>query len=201
MGVAPTERATGRRDDVARAAYSVISRDGFDRASLRAIAAEMNCSTGVLTHYFRDKRALTKFVLDRLLEDLIAAGDTPAARATTLEKTILAILPHNEESRIWWRVFLHFSTASINDPSLRDDEARRETIVVERLRDSLLREVAAGRLPEQIDADLEAHALLPFIDGLGFHSVLAPHRYTRALQRRLVSAAVEKLSRCNVIAA
>ena len=198
--VGSPEHIVARREDVGRAAFSVIARDGFERASMRAIAAEMQCSTGVLTHHFRDKRAITKYVLDRLLSDLIEWGEHPVARAMTLERTILSLLPHDEESRAWWRVFLHFSSASINDASLRVDEARREAVVVDRLKDSLKREIAAGRLPKGLDVDQEAHALLPFIDGLGFHAVLDPSRYTRAMQKKLLRATIDRLAKVDVSA-
>jgi AcrR family transcriptional regulator len=42
-----------RRLDVSEAAWRVIAREGLDRTSLRAIAQELGCTTGVVTHYFR----------------------------------------------------------------------------------------------------------------------------------------------------
>ena len=52
-----------RRIEVAKAAWQVIIREGLDRTSMRAIAQELGSSTGVVTHYFRDKEDLILFAL------------------------------------------------------------------------------------------------------------------------------------------
>ncbi|MHC5718782.1 MAG: TetR family transcriptional regulator, partial [Nostoc sp.] len=54
-----------RRIEVTKAAWRVIVREGLDRASMRAIAQELGSSTGVVTHYFRDKEELTLFALEQ----------------------------------------------------------------------------------------------------------------------------------------
>ena len=55
---------------VATAALELISRKGLKNASLRAIALELDCTTGVLTHYFRNKDELLLFVLDTIMNRL-----------------------------------------------------------------------------------------------------------------------------------
>ncbi len=54
-----------RRLEVAQAAWRVIVREGLDRTSMRAIAQELGSSTGVVTHYFRDKEELILFALEQ----------------------------------------------------------------------------------------------------------------------------------------
>ncbi|MEL6124504.1 MAG: helix-turn-helix domain-containing protein, partial [Bacteroidota bacterium] len=61
-----------RRLEVSEAAWRVIVREGLDRTSMRAIAQEMNCTTGVVTHYFRNKEALILFALGQVTERLQA---------------------------------------------------------------------------------------------------------------------------------
>ncbi|MEO0804599.1 MAG: helix-turn-helix domain-containing protein, partial [Cyanobacteria bacterium J06642_2] len=61
-----------RRIEVAEAAWRVIVREGLDRASMRAIAQELGTSTGVVTHYFRNKEDLTLFALERVFENVLA---------------------------------------------------------------------------------------------------------------------------------
>ena len=53
-----------RRIEVSEAAWKVIVREGLDRTSMRAIARELDCTTGVVTHYFRDKQELILFALN-----------------------------------------------------------------------------------------------------------------------------------------
>jgi AcrR family transcriptional regulator len=60
-----------RRIEVANAAWRVIVREGLDRTSMRAIAQELGATTGVVTHYFRDKEALILFALERVFEHVL----------------------------------------------------------------------------------------------------------------------------------
>jgi AcrR family transcriptional regulator len=50
-----------RRKEVAEAAWRVIEREGPDGTNMREIAREAGRTTGVVTHYFRDKRELMAF--------------------------------------------------------------------------------------------------------------------------------------------
>jgi len=50
-----------RREEVAEAVWTIIGRVGVEKATLREIAREANCSTGMLSHYFRDKDELVRF--------------------------------------------------------------------------------------------------------------------------------------------
>ncbi len=54
-----------RRLQVSEAAWRVIVREGIDRASMRAIAQEMGCTTAGVTHYFRNKQAVSFLPLTR----------------------------------------------------------------------------------------------------------------------------------------
>ena len=60
----------GRRLEVTEAAWRVIVREGLDRTSMRAIAQELGSTTGVVTHYFRDKDELTLFALEQVFQNL-----------------------------------------------------------------------------------------------------------------------------------
>ena len=52
-----------RRRDVSEAVWRVLSAGGFGALTMRAVAAAMNASTGLLTHYFATKRELMRFAL------------------------------------------------------------------------------------------------------------------------------------------
>ena len=59
---APTDH-DARRRDVSEAVWRVLARHGFGGLTLRAVAAEMGASTGLLTHYFPSKDALVRHAL------------------------------------------------------------------------------------------------------------------------------------------
>jgi AcrR family transcriptional regulator len=177
-----------KRQDVARAAFTVIARHGLDAASMRAIAFQMGCSTGVLTHYFRDKFELIKFVLDTALEQLteqIAAIRTMDG-SNSLAQMIMAMLPNSPENETLWRVMVAFNLASMNEPSLQQDQERREDLVIdgyERLLSDFKRD---GVLKNSVDVKNEAIFMSCFVDGLASHVLMAPKRYNLELQKKLV---------------
>ena len=55
-----------RRRDVSAAVWQVMAARGFAGLTLRAVAAELGATTGLLTHYFPTKRALVEYALDLL---------------------------------------------------------------------------------------------------------------------------------------
>ena len=60
-----------RRIEIAKAAWQVIVREGLDRTSMRAIAQELDASTGVVTHYFRNKEEFTLFALEQVVKSTL----------------------------------------------------------------------------------------------------------------------------------
>jgi AcrR family transcriptional regulator len=85
-----------RRMEVAKAAWRTIVREGLDRTSMRAIAQELGSSTGVVTHYFRDKEELILFALEQVfktvLEDMKACAQGQQG-IDRLEQMMFTALP------------------------------------------------------------------------------------------------------------
>ena len=67
-----------RREAIAEATWRVIERAGPDGANMREIAREAGYTTGVVTHYFRDKRELMAFafglMVDRSMARVVGAA-------------------------------------------------------------------------------------------------------------------------------
>ncbi|MER5641979.1 TetR family transcriptional regulator C-terminal domain-containing protein [Kitasatospora sp. NPDC002227] len=71
-----------RRAEVSEAVWQVLAERGFGGLTLRAVAARMGASTGLLTHYFSGKRALVAYALD-VLEKRNEERARPATEALT----------------------------------------------------------------------------------------------------------------------
>lgn len=81
-----------RRDSVADAALTVMLREGIEGAGLRAIAREAGCTTGLLTHYFRDRRAVIEYALDRNIVRFFAALDNQFDGARSGRDQLVAMM-------------------------------------------------------------------------------------------------------------
>ena len=84
--------------DIADAALDVVVRDGFDRLTMRSVAAQLQHPVMNLYHYVDGKDALLDLVLERVLESVEtseASGDWRADVTSTLDqlRTALTLYP------------------------------------------------------------------------------------------------------------
>jgi AcrR family transcriptional regulator len=187
-----------RRAAIARAAWRTIARDGVGASTVRAIAREAGCSTGVLQHYFPDKDALLLHALrlataqtgSRMAQRARAARGTAALRAVLREA-----LPVDADSRLEWRIWLAFWGRAVNDAALAAEQRRRYVEWRGLLRDLLGDARGRGELPRRLDPAREAEALVAFVDGIGLSATLEPARMPPRRQLALVDAYLARL-RC-----
>src|SRR6201999_1319524 len=57
-----------RQREIADTLLRVIGTSGFEKASMRVVAREAHCTTGVLTHYFSSKDDLIAHAIDLLFD-------------------------------------------------------------------------------------------------------------------------------------
>jgi len=185
-----------RRAAIARAAWRTIARHGVDASTVRAIAREAGCSTGVLQHYFPDKDALLLHALrlataqtgGRMARRAQATRGTAALRAVLREA-----LPLDADSRLEWRIWLAFWGRAVNDAALAAEQRRRYVEWRGLLRDLLRAAQRAGELPHRLDPAREAESLVAFVDGIGLSATLEPARMPPRRQLTLVAAYIERL--------
>jgi AcrR family transcriptional regulator len=179
-GEPATERLDTRRGEIIAAALRVIERDGLHAASVRAIAREMGCTTGVLSHHFRTKDDLTALAcseVTRAIARRVTAADTSGEPRQQLLNTGLAVLPDDPDSNQAWIVWLHFLGVALQRPELMERHSRA-TVAVRRHIGGLLREFRSrGVVGADLDPEFEANYLFALLEGLGTHSYISPDVY------------------------
>jgi AcrR family transcriptional regulator len=186
-----------RRLEIVHAAWRVILREGVTQTSMRAIAQELGSTTGVVTHYFRDKDELMLFALDQIIEQTISALESAAVDkhgAMRLEGMLLATLPLTSEIGYGWQIWLAFLGYSIGRAPLMEEHRLR----YEKLRIVILRELkdleAQQVLRFGLNLEVETNAMIALVDGIGTNFVINPERFTPEYQcyliRRFVLALV-----------
>lgn len=189
--------ASERRDAVVRATCTVIARDGLDRASLRAIAYEMKCTTGVLTHYFRNKDELLQFTFDAIVERINGGADLTRETRPTIEQLkgwLEEFLPNDAESRMWWKVWLSFTLTALTHPQQNRNHAALYTQLRDIWAGILTKLQAQSILRADMDIDLEADTLLFLTDGICIQALLSPDALPRARQVEILSNHLDRLS-------
>lgn len=163
-----------RRTHVIAATRRVLARDGLARLSMRAIAVEADCTTGLVTHYFADKQHLVSE----------AMADTARAQAERARKhfrgqiadaaeVLAELLPldrnRGDETRVW----LAFYAQAIGDEDLlaqhQQHYAQWRAIVSDGLRTLGVENSRIATATERLVIDL---------NGLAVQGVLDPGYWT-----------------------
>jgi AcrR family transcriptional regulator len=185
-----------RRIEVTEAAWRVIVRDGLDRTSVRAIAQELGASTGVVTHYFRDKDELTLFALKRVFENLledIKAYTDGRQGIERLEQMIFSVLPFEARGIPGWQVWVAFLGYAIGREKLVQEHRKRYSLLHEILYKELIDLQASKLIRDDLDLMLEANALIALVDGIGTSIVINPEHFRPEQQRYLVQRHIRTL--------
>jgi AcrR family transcriptional regulator len=178
-----------RRIEVAKAAWRVIVREGLDRASMRAIAQELGSSTGVVTHYFRDKEELTLFALEQVFENVLEDMKTCAEGRQGVDRLVQMIfvaLPLEDIDKADWKVWVAFLGYSIGRERLVQEHRKRYDFLRQIIRQELADLQKALLIRADLDLTLEANALIALVDGIGTGVVIFPKQFSADQQKYLV---------------
>jgi AcrR family transcriptional regulator len=167
-----------RRRDVAEAVWRVLEAGGFPALSMRAVAAEMGATTGLVTHWFGSRDEL----VDHALEVLHERTDASLGEHASLRDRLLAVLPTTEEGRELSRIWVSFWGLALVDAGLSAREAAR----YERWRAWL-----RPHLPSETAVDL----LTSSVHGLVVQALFDPDRFPAYRLEELLDALLDTLVR------
>ncbi|MWV57802.1 TetR/AcrR family transcriptional regulator [Rathayibacter sp. VKM Ac-2754] len=183
---------TAIQEKLSEAVFATLAERGAVGLTLRAVAERADCTTGLVLHTFRDKRALLLHARDvlhertRLRFDALTTDDLDPEAA--LRAVASAALPTDPAGLAEARAWIGFLSAALSDPILAERHAVHNRAFVERLEGLL--EAIDGPRP---DAPDRAAALASAVEGIstlaaGDADSWTPDRQRRALD--VVLAAV-----------
>jgi AcrR family transcriptional regulator len=185
-----------RRMEVAKAAWRTIVREGLDRTSMRAIAQELGSSTGVVTHYFRDKEELILFALEQVfktvLEDMKACAQGQQG-IDRLEQMMFTALPLEDNDGEDWQVWVAFLGYSIGREHLVREHRKRYDVLRQIICQELTDLQTAKLIRSDLNLTLEANALIALVDGIGTGVVICPEQFSAEQQKYLVRRHINSL--------
>ncbi|MGV9422854.1 TetR/AcrR family transcriptional regulator [Streptomyces sp. NPDC003656] len=195
MPPAPVDHES-RREDVSRAVWQVLAEKGFGGLTLRAVAAAMGVSTGMLMHYFPAKRALIAHALS-LLESNTAGRprrEHPAPGLATVRAMLLDILPLTPDDTARNRIWVSSWDLSLADDALAAEQAERYTRLRATLSPHLSAARDAGELPPDADPDQLAATAVAFTHGLVVQALFDPDRFPEDVQTAMLDGFLASLA-------
>jgi TetR/AcrR family transcriptional repressor of bet genes len=144
-----------RREQICRAASTVIAREGFSGTTMRVVADEAGVSTGMLNHYFANRQdllmhALT-FVSERAHGRMVLAldGIPPGRERVVAMLDSMLADGEDQDAGETWRVWINAYGEAVRLPELRHAiEARLNSWY------SLIDYALEGLMPAQAEGEI-----------------------------------------------
>jgi TetR/AcrR family transcriptional repressor of bet genes len=152
-----------RREQICRAAATVIAREGFAGTTLREVADEAGVSTGMLNHYFSNRQDLLTqtlvFVSERTQAKVKDAMEGLPPGWERLRALLYASLPTGEVVNEGWRVWINAYGEAVHRAELRHTiEARLQEWYP--ILDHALEGLVPPETPEQVPWSWRLDAIL-----------------------------------------
>lgn len=179
-----------RRRDVSAAVWNVLAAHGFAGLTLRAVAAELGATTGLLTHYFPNKKTLIAYAM-QLLENRTESRPRrpPGEGVAAVRSALLDVLPLTPDATVSNRIWVSSWDAALSDPDLSADYARKYADGRARLTRRIATAQQLGELPAgdpaPIAAAAHAFALGLIVQALFDPAVFPPERQIELLDTYL----------------
>jgi AcrR family transcriptional regulator len=184
-----------RRDEILTATWRVITRDGLDKTTVRAIAREADCSQGILAHYFDDKDDILAKALvmsHRRVRQRTAERTAGEQGLAALRTAMLEALPLDDERAVEAQIEVSFWGRMLADGNLVELQRTEVETLRNRLRAHLDEAKQLGELRSDLDLDVAVHELMVLNDGLSVQFVHEPARVAPERQLQLLDRLLER---------
>ncbi len=189
-----------RRREIADAVLRLVAREGIGGASLRAIAAESGCSTGIINYYCGNKEAILVTALReatrRVAERMVSIQHLKTG-IDRVQALLEAGLPIDDENNANCRIFYHLAAEGLTDPQLASELASYYAWWRTHVRVAIEESQKTGAFAP-FNAVTLAESLVGLAEGLGVQGMfdsekMNPQRLCRdlAVTIRLLAAASE----------
>lgn len=186
-----------RRQELRRAAFEVLQREGMAGATLEKVAAHAGASKGIVLHYFRNKQELFEHAMREANLGLRRAVVERLRTAGTPYQRVLAVVEANFDERFYEPSVAHAWLALCAEVPREPQLARIQAVIHARMHSNLVSALKA-MLPRE-EADRTALLASGLIDGLwlrlGLQSGGIPRDEAIALVRGLIDRQLPAASR------
>ncbi|GIN16306.1 HTH-type transcriptional regulator PksA [Shouchella clausii] len=187
-----------KRKSIAEAAWSIIKKEGIEKASIRRVAIEAGMSAGALRHYFSTKDEMLLFIMDYYLEEGKKRSQSKSWSDNPLQavaEVLLELIPIDEEKKIETSVWWILALQSLTSDTLKEKKDEMTNGMYELASSMIEILVLQGILSDSTNVKLEKSRLAVLIDGLSIHALLRPDVYSPDKVKEVIRYHLETL--CN----
>lgn len=181
-----------KREELVRVILNVISEQGLNGATLRAIAKKGGFSSGVLVHYFSNKEEMIAFAFSAFLDEVFSRIENKLPKAPSKRHKVKIILEEflpqsddiftNKLTILFWSEALHNDVLRNN---LNKQYARWRSMLMSILISNDVRDRrTVGKLEDAIDA------IIAMSDGLLIGETFSPERFSARRRNKMIDMAL-----------
>jgi len=187
-----------RKLEIAQATWVAIKARGIENLTLRDIAIEAGFTTGVFSHYFKDKNSVLRYsfiiAYRNAYDRIIKANEDIPDGFMRIRNALVEILPDARRPESIAFVSLCFGIRNSKDPLL----AKEYKIKMAELRESLNSYILDVLNKDEIHIQKTPGELIDLfsalLDGLCIQALLDPKTHTRKRCIRTIENMIEELS-------
>ena len=187
-----------RRREIVMATWRVIAGGGLAGTTIREIAREAGCSTGVLSHYFTDRQdilASAMVMAHRGVRERTDAQINGLRGLQALRIMMLESLPLDEQRVLEARIEACFWGEAVGNERMMKMQNREVDGLCARLRTRLVEAEDDDELRVGVDVDDVVDELLNQVDGCSIQAVLNPTRVPADRQVARLDAVLDRIRR------
>lgn len=174
------------------AVMDIVSREGFEGATIRRVAAQAGCSAGAVQKRFSTRSQLLRSAFELVVTtalERIMATEVPTADTLIERQRLAAVetLPLDATRRCEGLIWTSYLLRAAIDETLSDLPRYLDRTVHNALAHDLADAQAAGTLARELNVDTLADALLALIDGIAIRMLYSPETEQAALLAALDS--------------
>jgi|SRR5690606_4202164 len=180
-----------RRKELADAARVVVACQGIDALTIARVASATGYSTGVVNHYFPNKRQMLLHTyistVERARERLAPLLDQSPP---DLDLCLKAFLPVNQAQQQEWLLWFSFWGLAVTDKEFEMEQRNRLEAAQTMFQHLFRMHIAHGLLPAEAEAEFLAHHCVTLINGIAVQAVFdmqawPPQRQCAMIKRGL----------------
>ena len=176
-----TSVAELRRGEIVDGAIRLIARAGYEAATMRGLAAELEVSTGTITHWFATKNQVLGAVMDELAARTTQRIAAELEDASTPREVLIALgdasVPDTPEQVDDQRCWSELAARAARTPDLAERHLQLYNGWRRRMEKAVDEGIRAREF-RKLDAAEWARTYAALIDGLALHVLLHPESVT-----------------------
>jgi len=186
-----------KRTTIAKAAYDVIATHGIRKATMRAIAQQAECTTGMVVHYFKDKQDVLLHAHNHAAQDVrsrMREHERNYRGLALLLELLIEVLPTDARRKNNWKIWMSFWDTSVSGGRVSGEQSTRVSEWHRRLRRALSQAVEAGEIDPATNIADEVDLIASLVEGLAIQVIVHRRALGAERQVRLLKDYLRRLS-------